>query len=98
MLNQVVLLGKVVSVEKEETGQYYLLLEVERDFKESDGTFKKDILKCTLWRGIADSIRDYYQSGQVISVCGRLECDSSYRNIVIGEKISFLGRTKDANV
>jgi hypothetical protein len=41
-----------------------------------------------VWRGIADSIEDYYQPGQYLMIVGRLE----YINqelVVIGEKINF---------
>lgn len=93
MLNQVVLMGKVVKIEKDSKGNIYLLLGVERDYKDNDGTFKKDIIRCTLWKGISDSIKNYYKEGQYLSISGRLEEGEDKMNLVIAEKVSFIGRT-----
>ena len=39
MLNQVILVGKLKKVEKLDN-QFYLILEVEKDFRENDGILK----------------------------------------------------------
>jgi single-stranded DNA-binding protein len=87
MLNQVILVGKLKKIYKEET-QYYLILEVEKDFRENDGILKIEKIKCGVWRGIADSVEDYYQPGQYLMIVGRLEVIND-ELIVIGEKINF---------
>jgi single-stranded DNA-binding protein len=87
MLNQVILVGKLKKVFKEES-QYYLILEVEKDFRENDGILKVEKIKCSVWRGIADSVEDYYHPGQYLMLVGRLE-NINNELIVIGEKINF---------
>jgi single-stranded DNA-binding protein len=87
MLNQVIIVGKLKKVEKIDN-QYYLILEVEKDFRENDGILKVEKIKCGVWRGIADSIEDYYQPGQYLMIVGRLE-NINQELVVIGEKINF---------
>lgn len=87
MLNQVILVGKLKKIYKEDT-QFYLMLEVEKDFRENDGILKIEKIKCSVWRGIADSIEDYYQPGQYLMIVGRLE-NINDELVVIGEKINF---------
>lgn len=87
MLNQVILVGKLAKLIREDK-DIYLILEVEKDFRENDGILKVEKIKCGVWRGIADSIEDYYQLGQYLMVVGRLE-NINENLIVIAEKINF---------
>ena len=87
MLNQVILVGKLSKIIREET-QIYLILEVEKDFRENDGILKVEKIKCGVWRGIADSVEDYYHPGQYLIVVGRLETIND-QLIVIAEKLNF---------
>jgi single-stranded DNA-binding protein len=87
MLNQVILVGKLAKILKQEK-DYYLILEVEKDFRENDGILKVEKIKCGVWRGLADSVEDYYQLGQYLMVVGRLETIND-ELIVIGEKINY---------
>ena len=87
MLNQVILVGKLSKILKEDK-EYYLILEVEKDFRENDGILKVEKIKCGVWRGIADSVEDYYQLGQYLMVVGRLEMIND-ELVVIGEKINY---------
>ncbi len=93
MLNQVVLIGKVVGFESDSKNSHYLLLAVERDFKDFEGKFRIDVIRCVLWKGISESVKNYYKEGQLISICGRLEENENMPNLVIAEKLSFVGRT-----
>lgn len=93
MLNQVILIGKVDKIEKTDNGHLYLNLAVEREYKDIGGKFKTDNIRCLLWKGISDSIKNYYKSGQYLSICGRIEELEDGSNVVIAEKVSFIGRT-----
>jgi len=90
MLNIVALFGKVVKVFKS-GNQYYLILSVEKDFREIDGSVKEELIKCTLWKGIADSINQYYHPGQFLQITGRLE-NIEEELVVVGEKVNFISR------
>ena len=106
MLNHVVLIGRIHTMpqeSKDENGarKYSFQLEVERPFKESDGTFKNDYFIITPWRGVADQMKDLCMENEIIGVKGRL-C-SYQRRIeeqmipcfeVIAENITFLSTRK----
>lgn len=103
MLNQVVLVGKVSSlpvVKETESGVKLaeMMVEVERNFKNSDGVYEVDEIKCTLWRGLAESALEQCTVGSLVGVKGRLQANrfETKENHpflyceVVAEKISFL--------
>ena len=101
MLNQVVIVGRLVEkpiVEENENGKKVcnIILAVPRSFKNADGIYETDFIKCTLWNGIAENTAEYCNKGDVIGVKGRLECLSGNELQLIAEKVSFLssGKTK----
>ncbi len=94
MLNQVCLVGVITKVEQGIDGKYYLWLEVERGFKEFDGTFKKDLIKCRIWYGAKDGINQYYHPNQRISIAGRIESDEEHNLSIVCYDIDYLGSKK----
>ncbi|MBE6140479.1 MAG: single-stranded DNA-binding protein [Firmicutes bacterium] len=103
MLNQVVLVGRLVenpTVTTSENGKKYTFvnLAVPRSFKNQDGTYETDFIRCVLWNGIASNTAEYCHSGDVVGIKGRLQTrryeDSEkklkYITEVIAEKVSFL--------
>ena len=101
MLNQVIMVGRLVSkpiVEENENGKKVcnITLAVPRSYKNAEGIYETDFIKCTLWNVIAENIVEYCNKGDVISVKGRLQCLSGNELQVVAEKVSFLssGKTK----
>ena len=103
MLNQVVLVGKVVRLpELKETSSGVkfadILVEVERNFKNSQGEYENDTILCTLWRQVAESTVEQCELGSLLGIKGRLQSNSYetkdigrfYYCEVIAEKVSFL--------
>lgn len=103
MLNQCVLVGKVKElpvIKQTSNGNNYaqLVLEVDRSFRNSDGTLSSDLFQVTLWKGIAELCMDVCKINDLIALKGRLQA-SVYENDknkiyynaeVIAEKVSFL--------
>ena len=92
MLNQVCLIGTIKRVERSIEGVYYLWLEVERNFKEFNGTFKKDVVKCQIWKAVMDEIEEFYQEGQRVSVSGRIESEDGNNVIIVCYDVDYLGK------
>lgn len=102
MLNQVILVGRVLEIsELNETSlnvKYLTLtLEVRRNYRNNDGEFEYDKIKCTSWRGLAENIKENVRIGSVIGIKGRIishlfiNDDKEYNNLeVIAEYVSFL--------
>ena len=111
MLNQVVLVGRLTedpNLAQTEKGNPVLNvnLAVSRPFKNSDGIYETDFIRCTLWNGIAENTSEYCKKGDVIGVKGRLQThnyvdkEGNKRNTseVIAERITFLSSKKDEQV
>ena len=101
MLNQVVIVGRLVEkpiVEENENGRKVseITLAVPRSYKNAEGIYDTDFIKCVLWNGIAENTAEYCNKGDVIGVKGRLQCLSGNELQLIAEKVSFLssGKTK----
>ena len=107
MLNQVIIVGRLVErpiVKENENGKKVcnITLAVPRSYKNAEGIYDTDFIKCTLWNVIAENTAEYCDKGDLISVKGRLETSvyekengEKYRiSNVIAEKVSFLSSCK----
>ena len=107
MLNQVVIAGRLTSdpvVEETENGKKVssITVAVPRSYKNVDGTYDTDFIRCTLWGGIAENTCEYCKKGDIVGVKGRIQTSSyetedgnkKYAMEVVAEKISFLSSKK----
>ncbi len=106
-MNQVVLVGRLTenpTVKKSENGKDYTFinLAVSRPFKNADGVYEADFIRCVLWNGIASNTSEYCHAGDVVGIKGRLQ-NRSYENSehekrfiteVIAERITFISSCK----
>ncbi len=103
MLNQVVLVGRLtddLEVTETEKGKKVttMILAVQRTFKNADGVYEADFIKCTLWNAVASSTSEYCKKGDIIGLKGRIQVNSyedkdgtkKYSTEVIAEKVTFL--------
>lgn len=107
MLNQVVLVGRLVSDPslKDTEGGYKLsniTLAVPRSFKNVEGSYDTDFINCTLWQNVAENTTEYCKKGDIIGIKGRIETDTyekdnekKYITKVIAEKVTFLSSKKE---
>ena len=108
MLNQVIIVGRLVKkpiVEENENGKKVcnITLAVPRSFKNDEGIYDTDFIKCTLWNGIVENTVEYCDKGDLVGVKGRLETSvyekengEKYRiTSVVAEKVSFLATNKN---
>lgn len=103
MLNQVVLVGRLtddLEVVETENGNKVtnLILAVQRSYKNADGIYETDFIKCILWNAVAKNTSDYCKKGDIIGLKGRLqmnefedkEGNKRILTEVIAEKVTFL--------
>ena len=108
MLNQTVLVGRLTKdpeVVSTENGKKLstVVLAVQRCYKNTDGLYDTDFIRCILWNGIAENTSNYCHSGDVVGIKGRLQSDSyedqdgktKYTLEVIAEKVTFLTSKKE---
>ena len=109
MLNQVVIVGRLVEdpkVEKGENHDYsFLRLAVPRSYKNADGVYDTDFVDVVLWDAVASNTAEYCHKGDIIGVKGRVQSrvvekeeEKKYYIDVIAERITFLSSNKDRKI
>ncbi len=106
MLNQVVIVGRLTAdpeVNETEGNKKvcHATVAVGRSFKNVEGIYETDFIRCTLWNGVAENTCEYCKKGDVVGVKGRLQTSNyeskdgkKYLMEVIAEKITFLSSKK----
>ena len=105
MQNVVFLIGRLVSdpeLKKSEGDKDYstITLAVQRSFKNSDGIYESDFIRCKLWNGIATNVHTYCKKGDLVGMKGRIQIrsyiegeETKYITEIIADKVSFLSST-----
>lgn len=106
-MNHVVLVGRLTEnpvMSKTENGKQVtsVTVAVTRNFKNVDGIYETDFIRCILWNVIAENTVEYCRSGDVIGVKGRLQTsnyddENGKRHFVmevVAEKVTFLSSAK----
>ena len=88
MLNQVVVVGRIYSMENSE-----LVMAVPRSFKNENGEYDTDYIDVRLSKSINENVSTYCEKGDLVGVKGRLE-SSINKMQVIAEKVTFLSSRK----
>ena len=106
-MNQIILVGRltsdpeIITTEKDKK-MSAITIAVTRSFKNTEGIYESDFIRCILWNNIALNTCEYCHTGDVIGVKGRLQTRSyedenknrKYITEVIAEKITFLSSKK----
>ncbi len=105
-MNEVVLIGKIVSdVTLSSTAKGTQLanmdVEVERNFRNEDGTITMDLFRVTLWKGVAETCAAVAKPGMQVAIKGRLQGTTFdknektfYNTQIVAEKVEFLSELK----
>lgn len=106
MLNQVVLVGRLTSdpeaVQLEGGHKKSIFnVAVPRSFKNSNGEYETDFIRCVLWDAIATSTAEYCHKGDIVGIKGRIQVtqyeesnEKKYLTEVVAEKVTFLSSKK----
>lgn len=112
MLNQSIVVGRIVNspeLYESENGHKLtnVVLAVPRYYKNINGEYETDFIKCVLWRGVAERAVEYCQKGDLVGVRGRLQSrvveedeeDAKPKSVMefVGEKLTFLQTSKNNN-
>lgn len=88
MLNQVVLVGRLTAIEEN-----YIIIKSVRPYKNSNGEYDSDEIKCYVSPTIYENAKEYCEFGNVIGIKGRIE-NNNNELIISAEKITFLSSGK----
>ena len=103
MVNNVILVGRLtqnpeiieINDNKKVTS---VILAVNRNFKNADGIYETDFIRCILWNSVASTTTEYCHVGDVVGIKGRLQTSKyedenkkiHYVTDVIAERVTFL--------
>ena len=81
MYNTVMLIGRLTAdpeVNKSENKKdvSHITLAVQRSYKNPDGIYEADFIRCTLWDQLATRVKEYCKKGDLISVRGQIKTSS----------------------
>lgn len=110
MMNNVTLVGRLthepeVKEINDGTKRTVINVAVPRDYRNSDGIYETDFIKCVLWNGIASATKDYCHKGDVVGIKGKLQT-RTYENEnkekkhileVIVDKVTFISSATPKN-
>lgn len=106
MKNLVFLIGRlteepIVKVSENNRNHCVITLAVQRDFKNSEGVYVSDFIRCSLWNAVATKVSEYCNKGDLIGVKGRIQNrsyveneETKYITEIIADKVSFLSSRK----
>ena len=92
MLNHIVLVGRII--ENEEEG--YITIAVPRYFKNEEGIYETDNIKCKVMENVEKNTKEWTKKGDTIGIRGRLQ-EEEGTLYVMAEKITFLSSKKKKN-
>lgn len=96
MLNQVIIVGRLIEkpeITKDENGtkKSIITLAVIRNFKNVDGIYDTDYIKCLLFGHMTESVYEYCNKGDLIGIRGTLRQGNEDKELqLIANNISFL--------
>ncbi len=111
-MNHVILVGRLTDMPKvsnikdgSEPARMVVNLAVPRTFRNSDGIYETDFIRCVLWNGIAKKTKEYCKKGDTVCVRGRIQVltyqnendEKKYLTEVIVESIAFVCSVKKNN-
>lgn len=110
-MNQVILVGRLTETpelkiyDDNQKCLSYFNLAITRPYKDENGEYNTDFIRCVVWNSIANNVCDYCKKGDMIGVKGRLQSynydDSDgikkYGFEVIAERITFISPKKCEN-
>ncbi|HHX17085.1 MAG TPA: single-stranded DNA-binding protein [Mollicutes bacterium] len=106
MLNQFVIVGRLVrdpELHETDNGKKVtnITVAVPRSYKNANGEYETDFIRCTLWAGVAQNTTEYCKKGDLLGVKGRVqtrnvEKDDKPTSVIemVAEKITFLSNKK----
>ncbi len=106
-MNQVVLVGRLcaepeVTTTDNDKQRSVITVAVNRTYKNSEGVYETDFVRCVLWNTVALNTFEYCHTGDVVGIKGRLQTrnyededkNKKFMMEVIADKVTFLSQSK----
>lgn len=90
MLNQMILVGRLIDNPKIEENKTIVTLSVPASVKDETGQYPVDKIEIEMFDNIAKNTAEYCKKGDVIGVKGRIQRRDDEPMKVVAEKVTFL--------
>lgn len=90
MLNQMILVGRLIDNPKIEENKTIVTLSVPASVKDENGEYPVDTIEVELFDNIAKNTAEYCKKGDVIGVKGRIQKRDDEPMKIVAEKVTFL--------
>lgn len=99
MLNQVILVGRIVKIKEEQTEngrkKAIVTIATPQHFKNANGEYDTNYLDISLFENIATNTTEYCKKGDLVEIKGRLQRIDTEKGIeIIAEKVTFLSSSR----
>lgn len=94
-MNNICLVGRIVNtpiLEKDDRNRYVcnITLAVDRPYKNAEGVYDTDFIKCRLYESVAERTCEYCRKGDLVGVKGSLSSLMSDNVYVMVETVKYL--------
>ena len=108
-MNQITLVGRLteepILKTKEKITKLNITIAVPRTYKNQDGIYETDFIRCVLWDNIARRTSEYCHKGDLVGVKGRLQTriitsedgSKKKKTEIVAEKVTFLAQSPNNN-
>ena len=95
-MNTLVLVGRILEMNESltEKNRVDFTLAVNRNYKNEEGIYETDFIKCKCFYNIAESTLEYCKIGDLIGIKGQLQNEDK-NMIVLADRITFLSTRKE---
>lgn len=90
MLNQMILVGRLIDNPKIEENKTIVTLSVPASVKDETGQYPVDKIEIEMFDNIAKNTAEYCKKGDVIGVKGRIQKRDDEPMKIVAEKVTFL--------
>ncbi len=98
MLNQVILVGRLIKNIEVVDDKAILSLAIPRSYKNNEGIYETDFVDCITFGDVATKTAEYCKKGDIVGVKGRIQTtikEDTKTMEIIAEKVTFLSSKKD---
>ena len=97
MMNQLIFIGRIKEI-KDKNGETIISVENSRPYKNENGEYDTDIVDFKLWGAIADNVKEYCKTNDVVGIKGRIQTkilEDQKITELVAERITFLSTNKE---
>jgi single-strand DNA-binding protein len=94
MLNQFIIVGRLVEDVISNEDSYTMVLAIPRSYKNSNGEYENDYVTVVSHGNVGTQTIEYCKLGDLVGIKGRIQSKEDKTMMLVAEKITFLSSNK----